>query len=273
MTQNHSLLKQSYKTLRSENKTLEEEMKALLGKHEKFVLKANEELKMITEKTEREVTEERDCKEKLEQLSQEHKALIEESKRIKTEHKMLQNIYKKLRSENNELKLKHTDLQGETAECKDKMNALNVEVSKLSNYCEMVALTNNTLEIQRKKLATQSASLLAQYNDLLMELSTNCEKSVIDKLRELCIKKERLEKMFKEYDISIEKNMPRKLRAVNCNTSDSEPFGVEAIYEKIWDDKDKLSSYAASGLPTEPMNHIPAANILRQYSVNNSFQV
>ncbi|OTF74553.1 hypothetical protein BLA29_011544 [Euroglyphus maynei] len=95
----------------------------------------------------------------------------------------------------------------------------------------MVAMTNTTLEQQRKKLATQSASLLAQYNDLLMELSCGCERTIKDKLHELIIKKERLEKMFKDYDISFEKNMSR----VSNNKCSTNQQSSDSIYGLLWE--------------------------------------
>lgn len=173
---------------------------------------------------------------------------------------MLQNIYKNLRAENNELKLRHTELQGETAECKDRMNALNVEVSKLSNYCEMVAVTNTTLEANRKRLATQSASLLSQYNDLLLELSSGCEKSVVDKLRELCLKKERLEKMFREYDISIEKSMPRVSGKGHLKDT---PTLDDSIYGRLWEAETPSIDSSSAHL-------LSSTSLLRQYSLTSS---
>ncbi|KAJ6218480.1 hypothetical protein RDWZM_009637 [Blomia tropicalis] len=255
LTNNHGTLKQSYKTLKAENKSLEEQLRAIILKHEQLVDKTNKELQCLQMKATKENVDETNYKEKLSQLSEEHKNLNEEHKRLQNEHKMLQNIYKKLRSDNNELKLKHTELQGETAECRDQMNALNVEVSKLSNYCEMVALTNNTLEVQRKKLTTQSGSLLSQYNDLLLELSNGCEKSVVDKLRELCLKKERLEKMFKEYDISIEKNMPR--------VSHKDSNHTDAIYGRLWEAETPPLHYVDSH------HGISSTALLRQYTLCN----
>ena len=235
-----------------------------MQKHEQLVNKTNYELQSLKEITDQEQLEYSNQKEKLTLLTEEHKSLSEEHKRLQTEHKMLQNIYKKLRSDNNELKLKHTELQGETAECKDRMNALNVEVSKLSSYCEMVALTNNTLEVQRKKLATQSASLLSQYNDLLLGLSNDCEKSVRDKLRELCIKKERLEKMFKEYDISIEKNMPRVASRTHIRKHvDGQPMD-DAIYGRLWEAETPPLQHGESPVITS------SASLLRQYPMTNS---
>ncbi|XP_017485492.1 PREDICTED: protein Daple-like, partial [Rhagoletis zephyria] len=267
LTQSNSLLKQSYKALKAKNKSLEDELRSLNETHQQLIRKATEELECLKSKTSQGQVEDVNLKEKLVSLTEEHKVLNEELKRLQTEHKMLQNIYKNLRAENNELKLRHTELQGETAECKDRMNGLNVEVSKLSNYCEMVAVTNTTLETQRKRLATQSASLLSQYNDLLLELSSGCEKSVVDKLRELCLKKERLEKMFREYDISIEKSMPRvsgkdgHLSGKLTNTTLD-----DAIYGRLWEAE-------TPSIDASPPHHHPLLSstlLLRQYSLNNS---
>ena len=254
-------MKQLYKLLKQENKALEKELNLLLEKHQALVDKTGEELENLQQTKEKCNAEEDALKDKLCTLTNEHKALSDEHSRLQTEHKMLQNIYKKLRSENNELKLKHTELQGETADCKDRMNSLNVEVSKLSSYCEMVALTNNTLETQRKKLTTQSASLLTQYNDLLLELSNGCENSVMDKLHDLCVKKERLEKMFKEYDLSIEKNMPRVSNKRQLSNENQTNFD-DAIYGRIWEAETPSIQHSDSNLTNSTV-------ILRQYSLNN----
>lgn len=250
-------------------KSLENELDLQFKKYEELMNNAEEELKTLKDENEKmgsktELTA--DSEEKLLSITTEYKNLTDEHKRLQTEHKMLQNIYKKLRSDNNDLKLKHTELQGETAECKDRMNALNVEVSKLSNYCEMVAMTNNTLETQRKKLATQSGSLLTQYNDLLIELSCGCERSVKDKLHELFLKKERLEKMFKDYDISFEKNMPR---VSNNNNNNSQHSLDDSIYGLLWESETPNISGGSSGNNLDSKFYNSTA-LLRQYSLNNT---
>ena len=256
LTQNHNELKQTFKTLKSANKSLEEELKTVLEKHQQLITQTNEELESLKAKAQKEHLGDTNLKDKFTLLTEENKNLSQDHNRLQTEHKMLQNIYKILRSDNNELKLKYTELQGETAECKDRMNGLNVEVSKLSSYCEMVAVTNNTLEAQRKKLATQSAEIGMQYNDLLLELSSGCEKPVVDKLRELCIKKERLEKMFKEYDISIEKNMPRVSSRSHLTILD------DAIYGRLWEAETPPLQHSES--------HLVNSALLRQYSLTSN---
>nr|XP_027202981.1 girdin-like [Dermatophagoides pteronyssinus] len=269
LTKIHGTLKQSYKKLKNDYKTMEEKLNVQMTKYDELMKNADEELQTLRlemEKNSQPTKENVDHEEKFLSLNNEYKILDEEYKRLQTEHKMLQNIYKKLRSDNNDLKLKHTELQGETAECKDRMNALNVEVSKLSNYCEMVAMTNTTLEQQRKKLATQSASLLAQYNDLLMELSCGCERTIKDKLHELIIKKERLEKMFKDYDISFEKNMSRVSNNKSSNnlhqTSSSSSNRLDdSIYGLLWE-AETPSIHSDS-------KFFNSSALLRQYSINN----
>ncbi|CAG2161651.1 unnamed protein product [Oppiella nova] len=206
-----------------------------------------------------------DCKQlnvKITQLEEENKELDEEHKRLQTEHKMLQNIYKKLRTENNDLKLRHTSLQGETAECRDRMALLDVEVSKLANYCEMVALTNNSIECHRKRLINNISNLLTQYHDLLTEIGGDSEKIISDKMHDLSAKKEKLDKMIKEYDLTLEKkkvvvnnhnvvrrihrsstdlclsnnqNTTPKERSKERNSAPIDNMVDEAIYGRIWE--------------------------------------
>lgn len=59
---------------------------------------------------------------------------------VTKELKSLQAIHKSLKTENNELKLKHTALQGELLECQNETSSLDVEVSKLTNCCEVCCL-------------------------------------------------------------------------------------------------------------------------------------
>lgn len=199
--------------------------------------------------------------EKLKKSEEENKSLNEEHKRLQTEYKMLQNIYKKLRTENNDLKLKHTELQGETAECRDRMALLDVEVSKLANYCEMVALTNNSIESQRKRLINNISNLLSQYHELLSQIGGETEKVISDKMNDLSAKKERLEKMIKDYDVTLEKkkvavnhNVVRRIhrsstdlclsknqnnslreRSKDRNSAPIDNLIDEAIYGRIWE--------------------------------------
>lgn len=252
LSETHAHLKQSYKSLKSSHKELEEKMVTLSEQHEQLRLAAAEE----RDQFKREHSQDQNVEQlviKLTKAQEEAKALHGEYERLQTEHKMLQNIYKKLRSDNNDLKLKHTELQGETAECKDRMSSLNVDVSKLSSYCQMVAITNATLEKQRKTLAKQSAQLLSQYNEMLVDLTraTECgDKNLCDKLRDLGGKREKLEKLFQEYDVSIEKSMPSM--AVNGKHQGK---GLDDnIYGRLWE--------------SETPSLLYSTNLLRQYSLN-----
>ncbi|XP_054154500.1 protein Daple-like [Oppia nitens] len=175
------------KSLENENKKLEDQNKKL--KDDYVILE--EENKKIKDDNKK--------------FDDKNKSLNEEHNRLQTEYKMLQNIYKKLRTDYNDLKLRHTDLQGETQECRDRMTLLDVEVSKLANYCEIVALTNNSIESHRKRLINNIANLLTQYHDLLTEISGDSEKLITDKVHDLSTKKKKLDKMIKEYDLTLEK--------------------------------------------------------------------
>ncbi|GIY91563.1 hypothetical protein CEXT_795511 [Caerostris extrusa] len=67
------------------------------------------------------------------------KSLREAHEGVNKELKSLQAIHKSLKTENNELKLKHTALQGELLECQNETSSLDVEVSKLTNCCELLS--------------------------------------------------------------------------------------------------------------------------------------
>ncbi len=247
---NSSALKLLYKNLRAEHKAVQDKLQAWLV--------SQEELQKMKDEIESRGDSSNNNKINVEmtKLEEEYKVLNEEHKRLQTEYKMLQNIYKKLRTENNDLKLKHTELQGETAECRDRMSLLDVEVSKLSNYCEMVALTNNSVECHRKRLITNMSNLLSQYHDLLNEIADDSEKLITDKMQDLSAKKEKLEKMIKEYDVTLEKKKvavtnPNVVRRIHKSTTDlclsknqnsrdrnSAPVDNlvdEAIYGRIWE--------------------------------------
>ena len=65
------------------------------------------------------------------------RSLFTANEKLKTEYKSLQSDYKSLKSENNALKLKQTEVSGQMCDNRDHINGLEVEISKLSNRCEV----------------------------------------------------------------------------------------------------------------------------------------
>ncbi|RWS11653.1 Protein Daple-like protein [Dinothrombium tinctorium] len=287
-----STLKTSHKNLRAEHKVVEEQLKAWLV--------SNEELRKMKEAIENVSSNEDHCncnlsKElsaKLKALTDEKNNINENYKKLQTEFKMLQNIYKQLRSENNELKLKHTELQGETAECKDRLSSLDVEVSKLSSYCESLSITNNSLEEQRKTLISSVSNLLVQYQDILNEIADNTQSLAAEKLNDLCAKKERLEKMIKEYDnVATKKKKvavtaPSVVRRIPRSTTDNNLMIVKQsnkdekvknrnscppidenneIYGRIWE-AETLCPFPSNAAILRPIRNSSASNSSQEYT-------
>lgn len=289
--------------MKSEHKSVQEKLEVWLA--------AQQEVRQTNDKTEAEQSkrsEEIQLNERVNKLQEENKSLNEEHKRLQTEYKMLQNIYKKLRSENNDLKLKHTELQGETAECRDRMALLDVEVSKLVNYCEMVALTNNSIESQRKRLINNISNLLSQYHDLLTQIGGESEKVISDQMHDLSAKKERLEKMIKDYDTTLERkkvavtnqNVVRRIhksstdvcvsrnanqrdRSKDRNSAPIDTLVDEAIYGRIWEAETPpigpntailrpFRSTSASSLTTE-QNNSKSSDAIKQINNESAKQV
>ena len=254
LSSNTSALKLAHKNLRAEHKIVEEKLQAWLV--------AQDELQKMKDEIEKNsnANDTKDIVNENNKLKEECQHLEEEYKRLQTEYKMLQNIYKKLRIENNNLILKHTELQGETAEFKNQTESLNVEVSKLSNYCQTLAQTYNSLESQTKSLITNMFNLVGQQHDVLNEISNSNEKKLsLEKMHDLLAKREKIEKMMKDYDydVIVEKKKvaitaPNVVRQIhksnndlrlsknhNENSKDHKnanfPDPEEVIYGKIWE--------------------------------------
>ncbi|CAG2101544.1 unnamed protein product [Medioppia subpectinata] len=282
---------------RSESNSMEDKVNERLGttspeedkeeyKEEVEVVLADKEVQQMNGKLESlELSHSCDCNDlndKITKLKEENRVMDEEHKRLQTEYKMLQNIYKKLRTENNDLKLRHTELQGETSECRDRMALLDVEVSKLANYCEMVALTNNSIESHRKRLINNISNLLTQYHDVLTEIGGDSEKLISDKMHDLTAKKEKLDKMIKEYDLTLEKkkvvvsnhNVVRRIhrsstdlclsnnqiihfndRSKERNSAPFDNLADEAIYGRIWEAETPPITSSTSALRPTPTNN------------------
>jgi predicted nuclease with TOPRIM domain len=73
-------------------------------------------------------------------LQDDFRSLFQANEKLKTDYRVLQEEYKKVRSEASKLKLNLTELQGELATRNEKITTLELEISKLSNRCEVCIL-------------------------------------------------------------------------------------------------------------------------------------
>ncbi|KAF8778545.1 Protein Daple like protein [Argiope bruennichi] len=150
------------------------------------------------------------------QLKEQLKSLREAHEGVTKELKSLQAIHKSLKTENNELKLKHTALQGELLECQNETSSLDVEVSKLTNCCELLTQKNSMMEEEQQSLMSHLSMLLSQYHELLYQVISEQnlyrkeENSFREKLRELCQQKEKLEQRILDHSNKLQKSPKRK---------------------------------------------------------------
>jgi len=243
LMENHSLLKSNHKILKVEHKEVKEKLDAWLA--------SNEELKKII-KDQAEGSKVKEAEEEAIKLRQENRTLLDDFKRVETELKMSQNIYKQLRKENNDLKLKYTEVEGESAEYRNKMSSLQIELSKLSDYCESLLFANSSLEEHRRILLSSVAALLSQYQRFITEFASadNCQSSR-EAITDLLAKKEKIEKMIKDYDLMSERknkkiasSAPNVILAKHIQRTEAD--GYQALcpailetkgetYDKLWE--------------------------------------
>lgn len=157
-------------------------------------------------------------------LKDDFRKLFQANEKLKTEYSTLQEEYKRVRSEAGKLKVTVTELQGELATNNEKITALELEISKLSNRCEMLVHTNSGLEDDRRSLMEHVSMLLTQYHELLThaledkEYYHNEEKQFVDKLNDIRRQKEKLE----------EKIMESYKKSENCSNK-KKGFGANIV--------------------------------------------
>ncbi|GBM70725.1 Protein Daple [Araneus ventricosus] len=209
----HSSLKAHHKSLKSEYNDLKEKMQSVLMSHEEVMR-----LRQVLEDDDSRVDSRL-----LNTLRADHIQLKEQLKSLRDAHegvtkelKSLQIIHKSLKTENNELKLKHTALQGELLECQNETSSLDVEVSKLTNCCELLTQKNSMMEEEQQSLMSHLSMLLGQYHELLYQVISEQnqyrkeENSFREKLRELCQQKEKLEQRILDHSSKLQKSPKRK---------------------------------------------------------------
>lgn len=157
-------------------------------------------------------------------LKDDFRNLFTASEKQRIDFRGIQEDYKLLRTENAELRLRQTQLQGEMASQADHINALELELSKLRNKCEMLLQMNTGLEEDRRSLMEHVSQLLSQYQELLNHSLEDKEhyhleeKMYTDKLNNLHRQKEKLE----------EKIMEHYRRMESCSTK-KRSFGASLV--------------------------------------------
>ncbi|GIY31354.1 protein Daple [Caerostris darwini] len=209
----HSSLKSHHKGLKSEYNDLKEKMQSILISHEEVMR-----LRQVLEDDDARVDSRllNSLRADHIQLKEQLKSLREAHEGVNKELKSLQAIHKSLKTENNELKLKHTALQGELLECQNETSSLDVEVSKLTNCCELLSQKNSMMEEEQQSLMSHLSMLLGQYHELLYQVISEQtqyrkeENNFREKLRELCQQKEKLEQKILDHSSKLQRSPKRK---------------------------------------------------------------
>ncbi|XP_050690799.1 girdin-like, partial [Eriocheir sinensis] len=228
----HNNLKSEYKTLKMENKELKEHQNNMSAS-EDDLLKLREVLESEMSKLKSDSTTLANLRGEHSRLKDDFRSLFSANEKLRTEYKSLQGDYKSIKTENNTVKLKLTELNGELNEARDQMAALDVEVSKLTNKCQVLQTLNMTLEEDRRSLMSQVSLLLTQYHDLLTQTLEDKqhfhqeEKNFTDKLNNLRRGKEKLEEKIMEQYRRMD-NSPSKKLSPGC-VPYSKGFGVNLV--------------------------------------------
>lgn len=126
-----------------------------------------------------------------------------------------QEQYKIIRAENGRLNLHNTELNGELSVRIDQAKALEIELTKEANRCEMLVQMNANLDIDRRSLMDHVSQLLTQYHELLghslddKQHYHDEEKLFTDKVNNLHRQKEKLEEKIMEFYRKIDSNQKK----------------------------------------------------------------
>lgn len=181
---------EAYGNLRSEHSKLKDDFRSLFSTSERF----KNEYKSI-------------------QVSDHHQKA---TAKIKITNFVLQEQYKTLRTENARLNIQNTELKGELNTRNDQARAIEVELNKEANRCEMLVQMNANLDIDRRSLMDHVSQLLTQYHELLghslddKQHYHDEEKLFTDKVNNLARQKEKLEEKIMEFYRKIDSNQQKK---------------------------------------------------------------
>ncbi|XP_069946272.1 girdin isoform X1 [Cherax quadricarinatus] len=216
----HNNLKTTHKNLKHEQKELKERQSDMSASEDEL-LKLREALEDEMSKLKADSTSLANLRSEHSRLKDDFRSLFSANEKLRTEYKSLQSDYKTVKTENNTVKLRLTELRGELNDARDQMAALDVEVSKLTNKCQVLQTLNMTLEEDRRSLMSQVSLLLTQYHDLLTQTLEDKqhfhqeEKNFTDKLNNLRRGKEKLEEKIMEQYRRMD-NSPSKKLSPGC---------------------------------------------------------
>ncbi|XP_068240760.1 girdin isoform X2 [Palaemon carinicauda] len=217
----HNNLKTAHKNLKQEQKELKERQNKMSA-GEDDLLKMREALDAEMSKLKMDSNSLANLRGEHSRLKDDFRSLFSANEKLRTEYKNLQGDYKSVKTENNTVKLRLTELDGELNDTRDQMAALDVEVSKLTNKCQVLQTLNVTLEEDRRSLMSQVSLLLTQYHDLLTQTLEDKqhfhqeEKNFTDKLNNLRRQKEKLEEKIMEQYRRMD-NSPSKKKGFGSN--------------------------------------------------------
>ncbi|XP_069946273.1 girdin isoform X2 [Cherax quadricarinatus] len=217
----HNNLKTTHKNLKHEQKELKERQSDMSASEDEL-LKLREALEDEMSKLKADSTSLANLRSEHSRLKDDFRSLFSANEKLRTEYKSLQSDYKTVKTENNTVKLRLTELRGELNDARDQMAALDVEVSKLTNKCQVLQTLNMTLEEDRRSLMSQVSLLLTQYHDLLTQTLEDKqhfhqeEKNFTDKLNNLRRGKEKLEEKIMEQYRRMD-NSPSKKKGFGSN--------------------------------------------------------
>lgn len=132
----HGQLKTSHKTLKQESKEQRERYMALVGENDSV-----QKLKVMLQQDREQVKSESKSLGTLQldylHVKEENIRLRSASDNINKEYNDLLQTHKTLKGDFNQLQLRNTELQGMCGEYRDQLNALDIEITKLANKCEV----------------------------------------------------------------------------------------------------------------------------------------
>lgn len=218
----HEQLTSEYETLSTEKEALRTTLRDL-----RIEIRDLRERLMAAEKGRKESRQEIDAMKTdaagLASLKQEHsklkddfRNLFTQSDRMKQEYKNMQEQYRAIRSESGQLKLQNTELQGELNNRIDLATALDIDLTKVSQRCEMLLQMNANLDSDRRTLMDHVSQLLSQYHELLVTSLDDKqhyhdeEKVFTDRVNNLNRQKEKLEDKIMEHYRKLDSCSPKK---------------------------------------------------------------
>lgn len=197
LNQEKELLKSTMRDLRTENRDFRE--------REASFIKQIDDLRVTIDTKKKEHETFANLRTEHSKLKDDFRHLFTANERVKNEYKNIQEQYKLIRSENARLNLHNTELSGEINVRTEQTKGLEIELTKLSNRCELLLQMNANLDVDRKALMDHVSQLLSQYHELLAHSLDDKqhyhdeEKLFTDRVNNLYRQKEKLEEKIMEF--------------------------------------------------------------------------